>query len=146
MNKGNVRVGIGVFVFKDGKFLIQQRFGAHGTGSWSLPGGHQEFGESFEDTARREVLEEAGVEITNVRFGAVTNDNFKKEGKHYVTIWILTDWQNGEPRICEPDKCLAQRWSDFNDLPEPLFLPWEQLLKSEFIEEIKDQLKKSAKL
>jgi 8-oxo-dGTP diphosphatase len=140
MTENHVRVGIGVFVFKDGKFLMQQRHGAHGAGTWSVPGGHLEFGESFEDTARREVMEETGLEITNVRFGAVTNDTFVDEGKHYVTVWMLSDWQSGAEHITEPDKCLAQEWHTFDDLPSPLFLPWEQLLQSEFIEKIKQQL------
>ena len=135
-----VRVGIGVFVFKDGKFLMQQRQGAHGAGSWSVPGGHLEFGESFEDTARREVKEETGLEITNVRFGAVTNDHFADESKHYVTVWMLSDWSSGKEYITEPDKCLKQEWHTFDDLPEPLFLPWKQLLASEFMEKIKQQL------
>jgi 8-oxo-dGTP diphosphatase len=43
MSDQQVRVGIGVFVFKDGKFLIQRRKGSHGTGTWSIPGGHLEF-------------------------------------------------------------------------------------------------------
>lgn len=103
-----VRVGVGVFVFKDGAFLMQQRHGAHGAGSWSVPGGHQEFGESFEETARREVMEETGMQIRNVRFGAVTNDYFPEEDKHYVTIWVLSDWASGEAKIVEPDKCLRQ--------------------------------------
>ncbi|HJP96598.1 MAG TPA: NUDIX hydrolase [Candidatus Saccharimonadales bacterium] len=135
-----VRVGIGVFIFKDGKFLMQQRHGAHGAGSWSVPGGHLEFGESFEDTARREVKEETGLGITNVRFGAVTNDYFAQENKHYVTVWMISDWQRGTETITEPDKCLKQEWHTFDDLPSPLFLPWNQLLESQFIAGIKQAL------
>lgn len=130
--QNNVRVGIAVFVFKDGKFLMAQRHGAHGPGTWSVPGGHLEFGESFEETARREVKEETGLEITNIRFGAVTNDHFKSDQKHYVTIWMLSDWSAGTEEITEPDKCLAQQWHTFADLPSPLFAPWEQLQASDF--------------
>jgi 8-oxo-dGTP diphosphatase len=90
MSDQQVRVGIGVFVFKDGKFLIQRRRGSHGTGTWSIPGGHLEFNEQFEETAKRELLEEAGVTICNVRFGAVTNDILANEGKHYVSVWLMS--------------------------------------------------------
>ena len=134
-----VRVGIGVFVFKDGKFLMLQRKGSHGEGTWSIPGGHLEFGESFESTAKREVLEETNLNIKNVRFGAVTNDHFESEGKHYVTVWMLSDWESGEEKITEPDKCINLQWRSFDGLPDNLFLPWEQLLQSEFIEKIKQQ-------
>ena len=143
MNQGQVRVGVGVFIFKDGKFLMQQRQGAHGAGSWSVPGGHLEFNETFEETAAREVLEETDLTITNIRFGAVTNDRFTEEGKHYVTVWMLSDWESGQEYITEPDKCIAQAWHTFDDLPAPLFLPWEQLLASEFIDTIKDTLQKN---
>jgi len=134
------RIGVGVFVFKDGKFLMGKRKGAHGEGSWSVPGGHLEFGESFEDTARKEVSEETGLSIKNVRFGAVTNDYFITEEKHYVTIWMLSDYDSGQVAIKEPDKYVEQDWFDFNTLPTPLFLPWTQLLKSEFLEQIKKAL------
>lgn len=137
------RVGIGVFIFKDGAFLMGQRRNAHGDGTWSLPGGHLEFGETFEETAQREVLEETGLTITNIRFGAVTNDHFKSEDKHYVTVWMLSDWQSGTEQILEPDKCTALEWRTFNDLPEPLFLPWQQLFDSPFIDAIEDELTKS---
>lgn len=134
------RVGIGVFVVKDGKFLLQQRTGSHGEGTWSLPGGHLDFGESFEDTARREVFEETGLEIKNVRFAAVTNDLFEKEDKHYVTIWLLSDWASGEPQNREPHKCTAQSWHTLDDLPEPRFHGWNQFFGSEFEATVRKQL------
>lgn len=140
MQTPNPRVGIGVFVLKDGTFLIQKRQGSHGEGTWSLPGGHLEFGESFEDTARREVKEETNLEIDNVRFAAVTNDIFTEENRHYATIWVVSDWSSGELQNTEPHKCTEQRWVTFEELPEPLFLPWKQLLKSEFLETLKAQL------
>lgn len=134
------RVGIGVFVIKDGKFLLQQRKGSHGEGTWSLPGGHLDYGESFEDTARREVREESGLEIKNVRFAAVTNDLFGKEDKHYVTIWLLSEWASGELQNKEPHKCIAQAWHTLDDLPEPRFHTWNQFFASEFVDPIRDQL------
>lgn len=132
------RVGIGVFVFRNGKFLMGKRMGSHGEGSWSVPGGHLEFSESFEETAQREVLEETGLKIKNIRFGAITNDYFKEEHKHYVTIWMVSEYESGEATILEPDKYIEQNWFDFDTLPQPLFLPWNQLLKSEFIERIRN--------
>ena len=109
MDKKIVRTGIGVFIFKDGKFLMGQRRNSHGDGTWSIPGGHLEFGETFEDAAKREVLEETGLKIKNIRFGAVTNDYFKKENKHYVTVWVLSDWESGEAYVVayDLDKFLA---------------------------------------
>lgn len=136
----HARVGVAVFVFKDGKVLMQQRQGSHGAGTWSTPGGHLEFGESFEDTAIREVKEETNLNITNIRFGAVTNDIFTKENKHYVTIWMLSDWQSGELKNMEPNKCTEQRWCTFEDLPEPLFLAWNQLFETEFYNTIKSTI------
>src|SRR5581483_8572215 len=96
-----VRVGLGVFIFKDGKFLMGKRIGKHGRGSWSVPGGHMEFAETFEQTAMREVMEETGLKINNVRFGAVTNNIFKDEGKHTITIWVTSDYVSGQLAIKE---------------------------------------------
>lgn len=126
--KPTVGVGVACFVWKDGKFLMQQRLGAHGVGTWSVPGGHLEFGESWEECAAREVAEESGLTISNPKFLAVTNDLFAEKGKHYISIWMTSDWGRGEPSIIEPDKCTAQGWFDFKSLPSPLFEPcWENL-------------------
>lgn len=123
------RVGIGVFVWKDGKFLMGRRRGSHGHDTWSVPGGHLEFGESWETCAKREVKEETGMDIVNVRFFAATNDYFEDESKHYITIWVESDWQKNEPTITEPDKWIDHEWRTFDTLPSPLFEPCFKNLK-----------------
>ncbi|ENO12079.1 ADP-ribose pyrophosphatase [Thermoplasmatales archaeon SCGC AB-539-C06] len=131
MEKKYPRVGMGVFVLKDGKFLLGKRKNTHGAGHWQLPGGHLEFNEKFEDCAKREVLEEAGVKIKNIRLCTVTNDIFKKEGKHYITIFMISDWQKGTPKTMEPDKCEGWIWVTKETAPKPLFLPLNTLLKKD---------------
>lgn len=138
MSDVNPRIGIGVFVFKDGKFLMGKRKGAHGEGSWSVPGGHLDFGESIEEGARRETEEETGVRVNDLKIVGFTNDIFKKEKKHYVTFWVIGRYMKGNPRITEPDKFIEIGWFDFKNLPKPLFLPWKKLLKSDFISKIKN--------
>jgi 8-oxo-dGTP diphosphatase len=126
----NPRVGIGVLVWKDGKILMGQRLGSHGANTWSVPGGHLEFGESWEECAEREVFEEAGINIANPRFLAATNDLFPHENKHYTTIWMEGEWLKGEPTITEPDKWINMQWREMTELPSPLFEPcWENLKK-----------------
>jgi len=126
------QVGIAAIVIKGGKVLMHQRKNAHGDGTWSFPGGHLEFGESWSACAQRETREEAGIEIMNIRFGAATNDIFEKERKHYITIFMLADWKSGEPKVMEPDKCGGWIWVDWDQAPKPRFLPIENLLKTDF--------------
>lgn len=55
------KVGIGVIVMRQGRILIGERAAGHGSNTFMIPGGHLEFGESFEETACREVEEETGL-------------------------------------------------------------------------------------
>jgi 8-oxo-dGTP diphosphatase len=128
-----VGVGVGVYIRKDGKILLGKRKNSHGEGKWCPPGGHLEFGESFEECAKREAFEETGLKIKNVRFGTVTNDIFKDEGKHYITIAMIADHEEGEAKVMEPDKCDRWEWFSWSEesLPE-LFLPNHNALKQGF--------------
>lgn len=122
------RVGVACFVWKDGKFLMGKRRGAHGADTWSIPGGHLEFGETWEEAAAREVMEETGMRVKNIRLVSINNDLFTEENRHYVTIWMEADWAANEPQISEPDKYTNQAWFDFQSLPSPLFEPcWQNL-------------------
>lgn len=145
MNTVQIKAGVGIFVIKDGKFLVGLRNGSHGAGEWALPGGHIEPGEHFYDTARREVAEETGMQIESIRFAAVTNSFHPEVKAQYISIWVLADWQAGESTILETEKCAEQRWVDFETLPRPLFGMWEEFFASEFYQSVKEAVTMSKK-
>jgi len=126
------KVGVGVIVLRDGKVLLGKRKNAHGEGSWCFPGGHLELNEEVEECARREVMEEAGITVKNLKKGPYTNDIFMDEKKHYITLIIVCDYDSGEVRVMEPEKCEKWEWFNWSQLPKPLFIPVENLLKQGF--------------
>ncbi|MCP4130362.1 MAG: NUDIX domain-containing protein [bacterium] len=125
-------VGVGVIVVKEGKILLGKRKNAHGAGGWQFPGGHLEFNESVEDCARREVLEETGISIKNISTGPYTNDIFAPENKHYITLYMIAQYNSGTVEVKEPHKCEIWDWFEPARFPEPLFLPIQNLLKQGF--------------
>lgn len=122
------KVGVGVFVVRDGKVLVGQRQGSHGAGTWSLPGGHLEMNESIEVCAAREIVEETGMSITNIRHLDFSNDIMLEEQKHYVTLFVVADWVSGEAEMKEPEKCSEWRWVEWPHIPEPKFLPLQNFI------------------
>ncbi len=130
------RVGIGVFVIHENKILFGERINAHGAGTWGLPGGHLEFGESPEECAVRELEEEAGLVAKEVIAGPWTNDFFEIEGKHYVTLYMIVPRFEGTPVVNEPGKCLQWKWFECEKLPSPLFLCLSNLFKETSIFEL----------
>lgn len=125
-------VGVAVIVIKEGEILLGKRLNSHGSGTWALPGGHLELNESIEACARREVFEETGLSIQNIRYATFTNDIFTTEKKHYVTLFVVADYDSGQPQIKEPDKCEKWDWFRWHALPEPLFLSLRNLLNQQF--------------
>jgi ADP-ribose pyrophosphatase YjhB (NUDIX family) len=56
-------VGVGVVVWHDSHVLLVKRGRAPRLGQWSIPGGAQHIGETVEEAARREVMEETALEV-----------------------------------------------------------------------------------
>ena len=125
-------IGVGTFIIKGKDILFGLRKNAHGRGTWSLPGGHLEFGESIEACAVREIDEEIGITIRDIRIGPYTNDIFTKENKHYVTLYVIARYASGVVQLKEPHKYETWEWLEWPGLPEPLFLPLDNLLKQKF--------------
>jgi 8-oxo-dGTP diphosphatase len=126
-NKPSVGLGVLIFNHKN-EILLGKRINSHGDSTWGPPGGHLEFGESFENCAIREVLEETGLKIHSPQFLAITNDIFYKEQKHYVSVFMTADYQSEQIiQNCEPHKTQNWQWFNLSDLPSDLFLPLKQL-------------------
>ncbi len=122
-------VGVAVVVRRNGRLLLGKRKNSHGAGCWQFPGGHLEFAESIEQCAVREIFEETGLRIKNLRLGPYTNDFFQQEQKHYITLFVIADYDSGEVSLKEPEKCETWEWIDPRRPPRPLFLPIENLFK-----------------
>ncbi len=122
-----------MIVLRNGLVLLGKRKGAHGAGTWALPGGHLEYGEAVENCAKREVKEETGLSIYPVARGPYTSDVFPEEGQHYVTLFVVARSGTGEPRILEPDRCEKWQWFRWSEFPRPLFAPLESLIRTGFV-------------
>lgn len=122
------RVGVAIIVTTNDRVLLIKRKGPHGTGTWSTPGGHLDFGETPEQCAAREAQEEVGIEVNDIHFRSVTNDLFESTGRHYITLW-MEGTATGEPTVAAEREVSEIGWFTWDQLPEPLFLPLENFVK-----------------
>ena len=111
-------VGIGVVVLKGSRVLLVRRGKPPNVGSWTLPGGAQELNETVEQGARRELMEETGVEVGPLQLAAVVDnirpDNAGRVRFHYTIIDFAAAWTGGEP-IAGTDVSEAV-WADVDRL------------------------------
>ena len=122
------RVGVGVLIRRGVDVLLIRRKNVHGAGTWSTPGGHLDAGEYPETCAVREVREETGVEVENVRFLGVTNDVFDAEGRHYITLWMEAEYLSGTASVRAEHEMSEVRWCPSETLPADLFLSLRNLV------------------
>ena len=94
-------IGVGVIVWRDDKVLLIRRGKPPRKDQWSLPGGLQKLGETVFEAARREVMEETGVEIRVLDLTDVV-DLIERDGNdgpvryHYTLIDVVAGWLRGE--------------------------------------------------
>ena len=75
-------------------------------------------------------MEETWITIKNEQIIGFTNDKYPD--KHYITIIVLADYEQGEVKILEPDKCEKRKRIAWEDFPSPRFLSTDNLVKSGF--------------
>ena len=108
---------------EDGKILLHRRAD---TGHWALPGGRMEVGESAEDCAVRETVEETGIEVKVKRLVGVYSDprNYSimryPDGftVHYVILLYEVERTGGE--IAVSPESTEVHFFPVTALPEPL--------------------------
>jgi 8-oxo-dGTP diphosphatase len=120
------RAGLGIIILKDGKVLLGKRNDdtekadteLHTEGMWTCPGGKLDFGEKLIEGAKREVLEETGIKIKNLKLVSVTDEIVSDA--HFVTLGFLCEDFEGKPKLMEPDEIVEWKWFLLNELPEPI--------------------------
>lgn len=111
-------VGVGIVVWRGDEVLLVQRGKPPRLGQWSLPGGMQETGETVNEAARREVMEEANVEIEIIGLVDVV-DSIRRDGRndvefHYTLVDLAAEWRGGEAR--PGSDAAAVRWVTLEEL------------------------------
>jgi ADP-ribose pyrophosphatase YjhB (NUDIX family) len=98
-------IGVGAVVLRRGpaglEVLLIRRGKPPRAGEWSIPGGRQEWGETVQETAAREVMEETGVKVSGLRLLDVVDGISRIDGtiaSHWTLIDFRADWVEGEPR------------------------------------------------
>ncbi len=136
------RLGTGVVILnKHGQILFGKRLNQ--PLGWSIPGGHVEFGENLIDCAKREVMEEVGIEIENVEPLTFGENLLLDQDYHSVSIFLFSTIKDGEiignP---EPHKCGGWEWFDITDIPSSLSFNYDPLLNEEGLKILSDYKKK----
>lgn len=131
-----VGAGLGVILVRDGQILLGKRHSDpdkadsafRSSGEWCLPGGKLDWGESFEEGARREVQEETGILIKNPE--VISVHNCKNEHAHFMTVGLVAREWEGEARVMEPDEITEWGWFDLDNLPQPRYFPSFEVIEN----------------
>jgi len=107
-------VGVGVVVLRNNatEVLLIKRGQPPRAGEWSIPGGKQEWGETVQEAARREVMEETGVEIAGLKLIDVVDAVIRAQhgvvSRHLTLVDYRAEWVSGEAR--PGDDATDARW------------------------------------
>ena len=90
-------IGSGL-IEQDGKYLLIKACVGVAKGFWNNPGGHQDEGETIEESAIREVKEETGYDVEIIR---LIGTYARKAQKHVFEMKIVGGEQNVPPEEIE---------------------------------------------
>ncbi len=118
--------GAGVLLLDaEDRVLLQLRAD---NGCWGITGGAMELGETFEQTARREVLEETGLtvgelEVLCLHSGSQTHYVYPHGDEVYLAAVIFTSRDYHGEMHADETETSALKWFAVGDLPDNLNQP-----------------------
>lgn len=127
-----------VYIYdKSGKILLTKNSELKG-GKWGVPGGHIEFGENIFSAAKREAMEEVGLNVTPIGVFGI-NENVPKDPtrKHFILFHIICLTDSAEVKI-DNKELVEYVWATPEDSKEIL----HGGTYNEIISEYSKQLKK----
>ena len=103
---------MGAVVFREDRVLLIRRGQAPAKNLWAIPGGSVEIGETLQQAAEREILEETGIRIRAARpiyiFDVIERDESESIRFHYVIIDLSAEYVSGE--LSAGDDAVEARW------------------------------------
>lgn len=97
-----------------GNVLVEDRVNPNWQGI-AFPGGHVEYGEPFADAVIREVYEETGLTISDVKLCGI-QDWMQDDGSRYVVYLYKTDKFEGQLKSSDEGKVFWVPLSDFGNM------------------------------
>ena len=105
-------VAVAAVVIRDERVLLVRRGHAPSRGQWAIPGGRVKLGETLQEAAEREILEETSLTIRArepvMTFDVVDRDDTGNVRYHYVIVDLAADYVSG--RIEAGDDAEEVRW------------------------------------
>ncbi|MFF4520464.1 nucleotide triphosphate diphosphatase NUDT15 [Streptomyces bluensis] len=120
----NGLIGVGVIVIEGTRILLGRNHDDH----WELPGGKIEKGESFEETAVRELREETALVASAACVEILSVFLDDSHGMPRLTAAALIRSYGGTPRVREHHLISEWAWHAHDRLPRPLFTPSAHVL------------------
>ncbi len=135
MTKENIPlhvVFVEAWIKKDNKYLLARRSlkDDQAAGKWAIPGGKVDMeleSNIVENSLKREVMEEVGIKVSNLRFFA-SRSFIRSSGHHVVGLSCLLDYEDGEAKPLEDQD--EVRWVTFKEMVFLLDDHWNDVLAS----------------
>lgn len=130
MTEKRPRPGSAVLVMHEGKILLGRRNKVNANNKWVLPGGGIDWGETSEEAAKREALEETGLEVELEELVCVKEIIATHADYHSIVFFYKAKPKKPEIKVSD-------------DLSEAKFFTIQEIKALDYVQSVEDVLKEA---